>query len=209
MMMKYFWQEVAISSLGPLIGAVVGGIISLLIAMCALKRENVKDVGELLLILRENRKKMQQMFLEIEELRSKSGVNTNEHCQCIDNVVCNKENRLVEVDSVWKQKRALVYTQYGNDNYNCLQNLVVQFDFLMKLQSWQIKHKKRASNDRENCGETGDAQSVSSEENEESKALVDPWEDINCQKFFDLYYETEELFDKIPSKSISERLKVK
>ncbi len=223
-----FWYEFLFSSVGPCLGAIVGGIISLIIAMLTLKKEGEKDIGELLLTLRENRKKMKKIFSEINELHNRKNVTNTELCLYIENVACNKENQLGEVESVWQQKRSLVYTGYGDDNYSCLQELINQFNFLIKLQSEQIKREKvnQAKKDREICDEMVNTQSESSEKKEHSavksdeqfepkkgdevpKALVNPKVDINCQDFFELYNETEKMFEKIPSKYISDRLRIK
>lgn len=161
------------------VGAFIGGCISLKISKATLNKETEKDISEVLLKLKENRQKIHNMHSDILTLRTQS-LGADALKDRITEIVFDLKYRLEPISPVWDKKSSLIYTEYGEHEYNILKELVALIDELANIQSGK----------------------------ENSKALYDLDSDISGIKLTELYEKIESFFNNVKDRYISDKLKI-
>jgi len=161
------------------VGAFIGGYISLKISKATLNRETGRDISEVLLRLKENRQKIYNMHSDILKLR-KQRLGADALKDKITKIVFDSNYRLEPISPVWNKKSSLIYTEYGEYEYNILKELVALIDELANIQSGK----------------------------ENSKALYDLESDISGIKLTELYEKIESFFNNVKDRYISDKLKI-
>lgn len=166
--------------IGPMLGALIGGAVSLYITKKTFNREDKESISELLLILRESRYKINKIHEKIKEEYQKAGLgigSNNEINTKIRDIICDSEYSLRPVTPIFQRKGDKVLTFYSKD-YSALSKIVEQIDMIESQQSDLKKGKQNEQNPNE----------------------------FNEERLDSLYNYIEELYGKITDKYILNRL---